>query len=61
MTVETKYHIKQNSIRKIDLNIGRDIRDEDGGIISTIDKNAKIGYCIFNGKVRVLIFSLFKG
>ena len=36
-------NIKKNSIRKITLNIGRDIRDEYYGTISTIDKNPESG------------------
>ena len=37
-------HIKHNTISNIDLNIGKDISENDYGAISIIDKNAETGY-----------------
>ena len=42
-------HIKQNSVRKISLNIGKDISDNDYGEISTIDKMQKMDIILLNG------------
>ena len=47
---DTNFYIKQNSIRKIVLDSGKYISDNDYEEISTIDKNAENWYSVVKGK-----------